>query len=52
MDSGSGLFPAFLVITSLASLPLDLIGQHYERAYGISVQGWDSWFGDEAKALG
>ena len=49
---GVVFFAAFLVITSLASLPLDLIGQHYERAYGISVQGWDSWFGDEAKALG
>jgi Zn-dependent protease with chaperone function len=45
-------FAAFLVITTLASLPLDWIGHHYSRAYGISVQGWVSWFGDEAKALG
>ena len=22
------------------------------RAYGISVQGWGSWFGDQAKGLG
>ena len=36
----------------LAGLPLDLIGQHFERSYGISVQGWGSWFGDQAKALG
>jgi Zn-dependent protease with chaperone function len=49
---GVVFFAAFLVITSLAGLPLDWIGQHYERAYGIGVQGWDSWFGDEAKALG
>jgi STE24 endopeptidase len=27
-------------------------GKHYERAYGISVQGWGSWLGDQAKALG
>ena len=27
-------------------------GQHVSRAYGISVQGWGSWLGDQAKALG
>ncbi len=31
---------------------VDWLGQHYERSYGISVQGWGSWFGDEGKALG
>ena len=45
-------FAAFFVITTLAGLPLDWIGEHYERAYGISVQGWGSWLGDQAKALG
>jgi Zn-dependent protease with chaperone function len=45
-------FAAFLVITTLASLPLDWIGHYYSRAYGISVQGWGNWFGDQAKALG
>jgi Zn-dependent protease with chaperone function len=45
-------FAAFLVITALANLPLDIYGQHVERSYGISVQGWGSWLGDEAKALG
>ncbi len=49
---GVVFFAAFLITTTLASLPLDWIGHHYERAYGISVQGWDGWFGDEAKALG
>ena len=49
---GLVFFAAFLVITGLAGLPLDWIGHHYERAYGISVQGWGSWFGDQAKALG
>lgn len=45
-------FFAFLIFTTLASLPLDMIGEHYSRAYGISVQGWGSWFGDQAKSLG
>lgn len=49
---GVVFFAAFLVITGLAGLPFDCIGHHFERAYGISVQGWGSWFGDEAKALG
>lgn len=45
-------FVAFIILTTLASLPLDIIGQHYSRAYDISVQSWGSWFGDQAKALG
>jgi STE24 endopeptidase len=49
---GLVFFAAFFLITTLASLPLDWIGHHYSRAYAISVQGWGSWFGDQAKALG
>jgi Zn-dependent protease with chaperone function len=49
---GLTFFAALLIISSLAGLPFDWLGQHYERAYTISVQGWGSWFGDEAKALG
>jgi Zn-dependent protease with chaperone function len=45
-------FALFFIITTLAGLPLDWYGQHVSRAYGISVQGWGSWFGDQAKALG
>ena len=45
-------FFAFFILTTLAGLPLDAIGHHYSRAYGISVQGWGSWFGDQAKTLG
>jgi Zn-dependent protease with chaperone function len=44
-------FSAFFVITTLAGLPLDWIGEHYERSYGISVQGWGGWLGDQAKDL-
>jgi Zn-dependent protease with chaperone function len=45
-------FAAFIVITTIASLPLDLIGQAVSRHYGISVQHWTGWFGDQAKGLG
>jgi len=44
-------FAAFFLITTLAGLPLDLFGHTMERSYGISVQGWASWFGDAAKGL-
>ncbi|MFZ0340228.1 MAG: M48 family metallopeptidase [Terracidiphilus sp.] len=45
-------FAAFFVVRRLAGLPLGGIAHHYERAYGISVQGWGSWLVDDAKALG
>ena len=45
-------FAAFLVITTLAGLPLDAIGHAVSRHYGISVQGWGSWLGDLGKGLG
>jgi Zn-dependent protease with chaperone function len=45
-------FAAFFIISAIASFPLDWLGQHFERAYGISVQGWGSWTGDEGKGLG
>jgi STE24 endopeptidase len=49
---GVWFFFAFFILTTLASLPLDIIGHHYSRAYGISVQGWPSWFSDLGKSLG
>ena len=45
-------FAVFLVLVSLAALPLDLYGHHVSLSYGISVQGWAGWFGDMAKSLG
>ncbi|HEX4029891.1 MAG TPA: M48 family metallopeptidase [Terracidiphilus sp.] len=45
-------FAAFLIITTLAGLPLDLYGQYAERSFQISVQGWPGWFWDQAKSLG
>jgi STE24 endopeptidase len=44
-------FALFFIITTLASLPLDAIGHAVSRHYGISVQGWGSWFGDQGKGL-
>src|SRR5450631_2537602 len=44
-------FGAFFLVTTLASLPLDAIGHTVSRHYGISVQGWASWFGDQGKGL-
>jgi Zn-dependent protease with chaperone function len=49
---GAIFFTAYLIIAALAGLPLDWIGEHYERTYGISVQGWGSWLGDVGKTLG
>ena len=45
-------FAIFLIVTTLAALPLDAIGHGFSRHYGISVQGWASWFGDLGKGLG
>jgi Zn-dependent protease with chaperone function len=48
---GLVFFAAYIVITALAGAIIDAISNHYERAYGVSVQGWGSWLGDQAKAL-
>jgi STE24 endopeptidase len=45
-------FAVFLSIATLANLPLDVYAHHVSRSYGISVQGWASWLGDEGKSLG
>ena len=49
---GLVFFVAFIVITAVAGLPPDAIGHAASRHYGISVQSWGSWFGDQGKALG
>jgi STE24 endopeptidase len=45
-------FAGFFLVTTLAAMPLDVAAHHFERAYGISVQGWSSWLCDQAKGLG
>ncbi|MHB1795592.1 MAG: M48 family metallopeptidase [Acidobacteriaceae bacterium] len=44
--------PPAIVFITLIPLPLDLFGQHIERAYGLSVQSWPSWTLDQLKGLG
>lgn len=45
----------FLLLYILAGfvldLPLSLYQHHLSLQYGLSVQGWGSWFGDQAKTL-
>jgi STE24 endopeptidase len=45
-------FVALIVVLTLLELPLDLYMHNVSRQYQISVQGWGSWIGDQAKALG
>ncbi len=49
---GAIFFAAFLIISALADIPLDWIGEHYERSYGISVESWGGWLGDAGKTMG
>ena len=41
----------YLIVSFLLDLPLNLYEQHVELKYGLSVQGWGSWFGDLAKSF-
>lgn len=44
------LAAAILFLTAI-SLPLDIYSQHIDRAYGLSVQSWAGWSGDQLKGL-
>ena len=41
----------FLVTTTVLELPLDAYQQSISLQYGLSVQGWSSWFGDVLKGM-
>ncbi|HLZ00424.1 MAG TPA: M48 family metallopeptidase [Candidatus Angelobacter sp.] len=41
----------FLITTTILQLPLDAYQQSISRQYGLSVQGWGSWFGDVLKGM-
>ena len=45
-------FAVLIVMLWITGLPLDMYAHHASRSYGISIQGWGSWFGDQGKALG
>lgn len=40
----------FGLITSLLDLPLAVYGHYLHLQYGLSVQSWASWFGDQLKS--
>lgn len=48
---GFGFLLLFLIATTLLDLPLDIYSQWLNRAYGLSVQSWASWAGDQGKAF-
>jgi STE24 endopeptidase len=50
-SQGLVFFAIFLIVTTVASLPLDAISHAASLYYGISVQKWWSWLGDQGKAL-
>ena len=41
--------PLLLVTMDVLSLPLSIYGHHLQQSYGLSVQGWGSWFWDWIK---
>ena len=43
--------PLLMLTITVLSLPLDAYGHSISREYGLSVQGWASWFGDVAKGF-
>ncbi len=49
---GFVFFFEFLLLTTLLGLPFDLYHHHIGLHYGLSVQGWGSWFGDQLKTFG
>ena len=49
---GHFFFLLYILSATVLSLPIDLYVQHLQRVYGLSVQGWGGWFGDQAKAFG
>lgn len=49
---GLVFFALFLIVSTLADLPLAWFGEHVSHRFGISVQSWPSWLGDLGKGMG
>jgi STE24 endopeptidase len=45
-------FALLIVILMATELPVGMYAHTVSRDYGISVEGWATWFGDEGKGLG
>jgi len=41
----------FTLISEVLDLPLSLYGHHLSLEYGLSIQSWASWLGDQGKDL-
>jgi len=41
--------PPLLLLMDVLNLPISIYGHHISLAYGLSVQGWGSWFWDWTK---
>jgi STE24 endopeptidase len=44
--------PLLMLTITVLGLPMDAYQQSISREYGLSVQGWGSWFGDVLKGQG
>jgi STE24 endopeptidase len=42
--------PILILLIEVLSLPIEIYSHHISLAYGLSVQGWASWFADWCKA--
>ena len=45
------IFVALFLVTTHPCLPLDAYQQNISLQYGLSVQGWGSWLGDQLKGM-
>ena len=45
------VFPLFIITTAVLTIPSDAYHHHISVAYGLSVQGWGSWWADWIKSL-
>ena len=48
---GLAFFAVLIVFLTVAGLPLDAVGHAASRHYGISIQSWGGWLGDQGKGL-
>jgi STE24 endopeptidase len=49
---GLVFFAVLLTLLAVANLPVDMYGHDVSVEYGISIQSWGSWLGEQGKALG
>src|ERR1051325_11029476 len=45
------IFPLFILTITILSIPSDVYHHHVSLSYGLSVQGWGSWWVDWGKTL-